>query len=58
MTATFFVAEVEGNYNIIILVRDVIHANKYVPSTLHQMLIQWVNDDVETVHTDNRLVLL
>jgi hypothetical protein len=27
-------------------------ANQCVPSTLHQMLLQWVGDEVEQVHTD------
>jgi hypothetical protein len=52
MAATFFVAEVEGNYSII-LGREWIHANQCVSSTLHQMLIQWIDDDVETVHADS-----
>ena len=47
----FFVAEVEGNFSLI-LGRDWIHANKCVPSTLHQFLIQWVGDQVEIVHAD------
>jgi len=47
----FFVAVVQGNYNII-LERDWIHANQCVPSTLHQFLIQWVGDQVEVVHGD------
>jgi hypothetical protein len=47
----FFVAEVEGNYSII-LGRDMIHVNQCVPSTLHQMLLQWVDDEVETVYAD------
>jgi hypothetical protein len=47
----FFVADVEGNYSLI-LGRDWIHANQCIPSTLHQMLIQWVGDDVEQVHAD------
>jgi hypothetical protein len=34
----FFVTEVQGNYNAI-LGRDWIHANRCVPSTLHQFLI-------------------
>jgi hypothetical protein len=46
LVAAFFVADVEGNYSLI-LGRDWIHANQYIPSTLHQMLIQWVGDDVE-----------
>jgi hypothetical protein len=47
----FFIAKVEGNYSVI-LGRDWIHANQYVPYMLHQMLIQWVGDEVENVHVD------
>jgi hypothetical protein len=47
----FFVAEIQGNYNTI-LVRDWIHANRSVPSTLHQFLIQLVGEEVEIVHAD------
>jgi hypothetical protein len=46
LVVAFFVADVEGNYSLI-LGRDWIHANQCIPSTLHQMLIQWVDDDVE-----------
>jgi hypothetical protein len=35
----FFIAEVQGNYNTV-LGRDWIDANYWVPSTLHQFLIQ------------------
>jgi hypothetical protein len=49
LIVAFFVNEVEGNYSII-LGRDWIHANQCVPSTLHQMLLQWVDVEVETVH--------
>jgi hypothetical protein len=49
--SAFFVADVEGNYSLI-LGRDWIHANQCVPSTLHQMLLQWVVDDIEQVHAD------
>jgi hypothetical protein len=48
---TFFVMEVQGNYNTI-LGHDWIHANHCVPSTLHQFLIQWVGEEVEIVHAD------
>jgi hypothetical protein len=48
---TFFIAEVQSNYNTI-LGRNWIHANRYVPSTLHQFLIQWVGEEVEIVHAD------
>jgi hypothetical protein len=51
LAAAFFVADVEGNYSLI-LGRDWIHANQCIPSTLHQLLIQWVGDDVEQVHAD------
>jgi hypothetical protein len=51
LAATFFIADVEGNYSLI-LGRDWIHANQCVPSTLHQMLLQWVGDDVEQVQAD------
>ena len=47
----FFVSEVKGNFNLI-LGRDWIHANQCVPSTLHQLLIQWIGDEVEIVHGD------
>jgi hypothetical protein len=51
-TIAFFVAEVEGNYSVI-LGRDLIHANQCVPSTFHQILIQWVGDEVETMHPNS-----
>jgi hypothetical protein len=35
---TFFIIEVQGNYSVI-LGRDWIHANRCIPSTLHQFLI-------------------
>jgi hypothetical protein len=51
LAVAFFVANVEGNFSLI-LGRDWIHANQCVPSTLHQMLLQSVSDDVEQVHAD------
>jgi hypothetical protein len=51
LATTFFVIETQGNFSLI-PGRDWIHANKCVPS-LHQMLIQWVDDEVEVVHGDN-----
>ena len=51
LDVAFFIADVEGNYSLI-LGRDWIHANQCVPSMLHQMLLQWVGDDVEQVHAD------
>jgi hypothetical protein len=51
LATTFFTVEVQGNYSVI-LGRDWIHANHFIPSTLHQFLIQWINDEVEVVHVD------
>jgi hypothetical protein len=51
LATAFFIAEVQGNYSVI-LGRDWIHANYCIPSTLHQFLIQWVDDDIEFVHVD------
>jgi hypothetical protein len=48
LVVAFFFADVEGNYSLI-QGRDWIHANQCVPSTLHQMLLQWVGDDAEQV---------
>jgi hypothetical protein len=51
LATVFFIVEVQGNYSVI-LGRDWIHTNRCIPSTLHQFLIQWINDEVEVVHTD------
>ena len=48
----FFIANVQGSYNLI-LRHDWIHANRCVPSSFHQFLIQWVGDAVEVVHLDS-----
>jgi hypothetical protein len=47
----FFMADVKGCYNML-LGRDWIHANECVSSTLHQCVIQWVNDVVEVIQAD------
>jgi hypothetical protein len=52
LPTAFFVVDVKGRYNVL-LGRDWIHANCCVPSTLHQCLIQWVDDNVEVVEADN-----
>ena len=39
LATAFFVSEVQGNFSLI-LGRDWIHANQYVPSLLNQFLIQ------------------
>jgi hypothetical protein len=51
LAIAFFVIEVQGNYSII-LGCDWIHANRCIPSTLHQFLIQWIDDEIEVVHAD------
>lgn len=48
LATTFLVAEVQANYNVI-LGHDWLHVNRCVPSFLHQCLIQWVGDSVETI---------
>jgi hypothetical protein len=49
---TFFVIEGKGAY-ILLLGRDRIHANCCIPSTMHQQLVQWVDDDIEVVQADD-----
>jgi hypothetical protein len=51
LATTFFVIEVQGNYNVI-LGSDWIHANCCVPFTLHQFLIQWTDDEIKVEHAD------
>jgi hypothetical protein len=55
LATTFFVSEVQGNFNLI-LGRDRIHANQCVPSTLHQLLIQWIGNEIEVVHGDTSIL--
>jgi hypothetical protein len=52
LATAFFVADVQGSYNLIFGC-DCIHTNCCVPSSLHQFLIQWVRDVVEVVHSDS-----
>ena len=51
LVTAFFISEVQGNFSLI-LGRDWIHANQCVPSTLHQVLIQWISDEIEVIHGD------
>jgi hypothetical protein len=51
---TFFVVDVKGHYNKL-LGWDWIQANKCVPSTLHQCIIQWINDEVEVLQADKEV---
>jgi hypothetical protein len=52
LLTTFFVIEGKGAYSLL-LGRDWIHANCCVPSTMHQQLVQWVDDDLEVVQADD-----
>jgi hypothetical protein len=51
LATSFFIIKVQGNYSII-LGRDWIHFNHCIPSTLHQFLIQWIENEIEVVHVD------
>jgi hypothetical protein len=50
----FFIVSSKSTY-IVLLGRDWIHANCYIPSTMHQCLIQWDGDEVEVVHADDSI---
>jgi hypothetical protein len=52
LLTTFFVIEGKGAYSLL-LGRDWIHANCCIPSTMHQQLIQSVDDDIEVVQADD-----
>ena len=52
LVTAFFASKVQGNFSLI-LGRDWIHANQCAPSTLHQILIQWIGDEIEVVHGDS-----
>jgi hypothetical protein len=49
---SFFIISSKSTYNAL-LGRDWIHANCFIPSMMHQCLIQWDGDEVEVVHADD-----
>jgi hypothetical protein len=51
---SFFIISSKSTY-IVLLRWDWIHANYYIPSTMHQCLIQWDGDEVEVVHADDSI---
>jgi hypothetical protein len=51
ITTAFFFVDVQGNYSVI-LARDWVHVNHCIPSTLHQFLIHWIDNEIEVVHVD------
>ena len=56
LPTTFFVISGRGAYNLL-LGRDWIHANCCIPSTMHQCLVQWVDDRIEIVPGDSSYVI-
>jgi hypothetical protein len=52
LLTTLFVIEGKGAYSLL-FGRDWIHANCCIPSTMHQQLVQCVDDDVEVVQADD-----
>jgi hypothetical protein len=49
---SFFIINSKSIYSVL-PGRDWIHANCYIPSTMHQCLIRWDGDEVEVVHADD-----
>jgi hypothetical protein len=54
LLTTFFVIKGKGAYSLL-LGRDWIHAKCCIPSTMHQQLVEWVDDDIEVVQADDSL---
>jgi hypothetical protein len=52
LLTTFFVIEGKEAYSLL-LGRDWIYTNCCIPSTMHQQLVERVDDDVEVVQADN-----
>jgi hypothetical protein len=52
LLTTFFFIDGKRAYSLL-LGRDWIHANCCIPSTMHQQLIQWVDDDIKVVQADD-----
>jgi hypothetical protein len=49
---TFFVIDGKGFYSLL-LGRDWIHTNYCVPSTMHQCVIQWIDNEIEVIPDDD-----
>ena len=52
LPTTFFIINGKVSYSLL-LGWDWIHANCCIPSTMHQCLIQWVDDAIEIVSADS-----
>jgi hypothetical protein len=57
LATTFSIIKVQDNYSVIFY-HDWIHDNHYISSTLHQFLIQWIDNEVEVVHVDASTYIL
>jgi hypothetical protein len=53
---TFFMVDMKQYYNVL-LGQDWMDAKECVPSTLHQCVIQWINDEVEVVQADEEVCI-
>jgi hypothetical protein len=51
LATAFFIIKAQGNYSVM-LGHDWIHVNHCIPSTSHQFLIEWINDEIKVVHTN------
>lgn len=54
LRTSFFVVDVDNHYNLL-LGRDWIHVNEYVPLTLHSKLFQWIGDRVKEIRAEDGL---
>ena len=52
LPTTLFVINGKGSYSLL-LGRDWIHVNCCIRSTMHQCLIQWIDDTIEVVSADS-----
>ena len=52
LPTTFFIINDKGSYSLL-LGRDWIHTNCCILSTMHQCLIQWIDDAVDVVPADS-----
>jgi hypothetical protein len=56
LPTAFFVTKGRGSYNLL-LGQDWIHANCFIPFTMHQCIIQWIGDSMEVAKGETFLTL-
>jgi hypothetical protein len=56
LPTAFFVIKGRGSYNLL-LGRDWMHANYCIPCTMHQCIIQWIEDSVDVVQGETSLTV-